>query len=77
MNREQSKLVLITTVVGAAVGLGLGIVLAETKKEQLMLAERYGEENAIVQPGFRDWFAVAIAAITLIRQLGNILTPKV
>ncbi len=77
MNREQSKLVLISTVVGAAIGLGIGVVLAETKKEQLMLAEKHGKDQVVIQPGIREWFAVAVAAITLIRQLGNILTPKV
>ena len=77
MNKAQSKLILSATVVGALLGLGIGVVLAESKKEQLQLAETYGEDKVIVQAGFREWIAVSIAAITLIRQLSNMLTPKV
>ena len=77
MNKAQSKLILSATVVGALLGLGMGVVLAETKKEQLQLAEAYGEDKVIIQAGFREWIAVSIAAITLIRQLSNLLTPRV
>jgi len=77
MNKAQSKLILIATVVGALLGLGIGLVLAESKKEQLQLAEVYGEDKVVVRSGFREWIAVSIAAITLIRQLSNLLTPKV
>jgi hypothetical protein len=77
MNKAQSKLILIATVVGALLGLGIGLVLAESKKEQLQLAEVYGEDKVVVRAGFREWIAVSIAAITLIRQLSNLLTPKV
>jgi hypothetical protein len=77
MNKTQSKLILTATALGAILGLGIGVVVAETKKEQLKLAETYGEDNVVIQPGFREWIAVSIAAITLIRQLSNILTPKV
>ena len=77
MNKAQSKLILSATVVGALLGLGIGVVLAESKKEQLQLAEAYGEDNVIVQAGFREWIAVSVAAITLIRQLSNMLTPRI
>ncbi len=77
MNKAQSKLILGATVVGALLGLGIGVVLAESKKEQLQLAEAYGEDNVIMQAGFREWIAVSGAAITLIRQLSNMLTPRV
>jgi hypothetical protein len=30
-----------------------------------------------IQPGFRDWIAVAIAAVALLRRLSDMLTPKV
>jgi hypothetical protein len=77
MNKMQSRLILTSMALGAILGLGIGVVVAETKKEQLQLAEVYGEDKVVVQPGFREWIAVSIAAITLIRQLSNILTPKV
>ncbi|RUA17062.1 MAG: hypothetical protein DSY55_02835 [Clostridia bacterium] len=76
MNKAQSKLILTATVLGAILGLGLGVVVAETKKEHLRLAETYGENNVNIQPGFREWIAVSIAAITLIRQFSDMLTPK-
>ena len=77
MNKAQSKIILSATVVGALLGLGIGFVLAETKKEQLLLAEQYGEDKVVVQTNFREWIGVSIAAITLIRQLSNMLSPKV
>jgi len=77
LTNAQTKLILTTTALGALLGLGIGVVLAESKKEQLQLAENLGEENVIVHPGFRDWISVSLAAITLIRQLANMLTPKV
>jgi hypothetical protein len=77
MNKAQSKIILSATVVGALLGLGIGVVLSETKKEQLQLAEAYGEDKVVVQAGFREWIAVSIAAISLIRNLSNMLTPKV
>ncbi len=77
MNKTQSKLILTATALGAILGLGIGVVLAETKKEQLQLVERYGEDSVDIQPGFREWIAVAIAGVTLIRQIANMLTPKV
>lgn len=77
MTKEQSKLVLIATAVGALLGMSIGLVVAQTKKEQLQLAASYGEENVVIQPGFRDWIAVGIAAIALLRRLSEMLTPKV
>lgn len=77
MNKAQSKLILTAMALGAILGLGIGVVVAETKKEQFQLAETYGEDNVTVQPGFREWIAVSVAAVTLIRQLANMLTPKV
>jgi hypothetical protein len=77
MNKEQTKLVLISTVLGALLGMSIGVVLAQTKKEQLTLADTYGENKVTIQPGFRDWIAVAIAAIALLRRLSDMLTPKV
>ncbi len=77
MTKAQSKLILSATVLGALLGLGIGVALAESKKEQLQLAEAYGEDNVVVRAGFREWMAVSVAAITLIRQLSNMLTPKV
>lgn len=77
LNKPQSRVVLTAVGLGALLGLGIGVVIAETKKEQLQLADRYGEDKVSVQPGIREWIAVSVAAITLIRQLANILTPKI
>ncbi len=77
MNNTQSKLILIATALGALLGLSIGVVIAETKKEELQLAKTYGEDNVTIQPGFREWIAVSVAAISLIRQLSNMLTPKI
>ena len=76
MNRNQSKIILVTTLAGALLGLGIGVVLAESKKEKLALAERYGDDKVVVQTGFKDWIAVSVAAITLLRNLADMLTPK-
>jgi len=77
LTKEQSKLVLIATALGALLGLSVGVVIAQTKKEQLQLAATYGEDSVAIQPGFRDWIAVAIAAVALLRRLSDMLTPKV
>ncbi len=77
MDKAQSKIILSATVIGALLGLGIGVVLAETKKEQLQLAKAYGEDKVIVQAGFREWIALSLAAISLIRNLANMLAPKV
>ncbi len=76
-NKEQTKLILIGTALGALLGMSIGAVLAQTKKEQLALAETYGEDSVAIQPGFRDWIAVALAAIALLRRFSDMLTPKV
>jgi len=77
LNKPQSQIVLTSVALGALLGLGIGVVVAETKKEQLQLVDMYGEDKVSVQPGIREWIAVSVAAITLIRQLANILTPKI
>ena len=77
LTKAQSRLMLTTTALGALLGLGIGFVIAESKKEQLQLAEQFGENNVVIQASFRDWIGISIAAITLIRQLANMLTPKV
>jgi len=77
MNNNKSKLIITATIIGAMVGLGIGAVLAETKKEQLLLADKFGEDDVMARAGLREWFTVAIAAITLIRKLSDTLTPKV
>ena len=77
LTKEQSKLILIATAVGALLGMSIGFVVAQTKKEQLQLAASYGEDNVVIQPGIREWIALTIAAIALLRRLSDMLTPKV
>ncbi len=76
MKESKSRIILTTIILGAVVGLGIGVVVAETKQERLQLANALGDEKVAVQPSLRDWISVAVTAVTMIRQLANMLAPK-
>jgi len=76
MQQSKNRVILISTLLGAIIGLLAGVIFAESKKEQLMLAETKGQQVQIA-PGFRDWISVAVAAVALVRQVANMFTPQV
>ena len=76
MNQSKSRLILNSILLGAVIGLGIGVVVAESKKEQLKLAAVRGEDLAMSQAGLKEWMAVAVSGVTLMRQLAALLAPK-
>lgn len=76
MNQSKSRLILNSILLGAVIGLGIGVVVAESKKEQLKLAAVRGDELAVSQAGLKEWMAVAVSGVTLMRQLAALLAPK-
>jgi hypothetical protein len=76
MNSSKSRFILSSMLLGAVLGLGIGVVVAESKKEQLKLAALAGGDKAAPQPGLKEWMAVAVSGVTLLRQLAAVLMPK-
>lgn len=76
MGQPKNRVILTSALLGAMIGLAAGVILAESKKEQIMLAESKGQ-MAQITPGFRDWISVAVAAVALVRQVANMFTPQV
>lgn len=76
MQQSKNRIILMSTLLGAMIGLAAGVILSESKKEQLMLAETKGQQ-AQITPGVRDWISVAVAAVALVRQVANMFTPQV
>ncbi len=75
MNKEQIRIFSASTALGALIGLLVGLVVAASKKEQLQLASKTGEAVQF-SPSITEWIGLTIAAVTLLRQIANILTPK-
>ncbi len=75
MDKSQLRLIAAGTALGALVGMSIGFVVSQTKKEQLERLQT-GEVTPY-KPSTTEWIGLIIAAITLIRQIANILTPRI
>ncbi len=75
MNKAQIRVISASTALGAVIGLFVGLVVSETKKEQLKLVAEKGEQVSL-SPSITEWIGLTVAAVTLLRQIANILTPK-
>lgn len=75
MDKSQLRLIATGTALGALVGMSIGFVVSQTKKEQLELMKT--GEITPYKPSTTEWIGLIIAVITLMRQLANILTPRV
>lgn len=70
---ERTRLILIGTGVGAA----LGLIAAFVAADALSNRERTAETGAIVsKPGMGDWMKFSVAAITLMRSFADLMAPK-
>lgn len=74
---DRSRFILIGTAIGAAIGLAAALVAAEATEERqnLLLANSDGKQN-LSPPSTRDWVKFGVAAVTLLRQFADMLTPK-
>ncbi len=75
MNKAQIRVISASTALGAVIGLFVGLVVSETKKEQLKLVAEKGDQVSL-SPSITEWIGLTVAAVTLLRQIANILTPK-
>ncbi len=75
MNKSQIRVISVSMALGAVIGMLVGLVVAQTKKEQLELVAKGGEQVS-TSPSVTEWIGLTVAAVTLLRQIVNILTPK-
>ncbi len=75
MNKAQLRVISASTALGAVMGMLVGLVVAQTRKEQLELVAKDGERIG-ASPSVREWIGLTVAAVTLLRQIANILTPQ-
>jgi len=75
MNKSQIRIISTSTALGALMGFLIGLVITQGKKEQLRFIE-VNQDQEILSPNLREWIGLTVAAVTLLRQLANIVAPK-
>ncbi|HEY81602.1 MAG TPA: hypothetical protein EYP25_08685 [Anaerolineae bacterium] len=75
MKHTPIRFIATSTALGALVGFLIGLVISQSKKEQLRLTSERGELAAF-GPSVREWIGLSIAVVTLLRQIANLLSPK-
>lgn len=74
MSESRSRDLLIGALLGACIGLAAAWIASDARREEQYLLEQGTE--ARIQPNARDWIKFGVAAVALLRQLSDILTPK-
>lgn len=73
MSEQRRRTLLIGAIIGACVGLVAAWVVTDAhREEQHLLAQGV---PASIQPNARDWVKLGVAAVALLRQLADILSP--
>lgn len=70
---ERTRILLVGTAVGAAIGLLIALVATENKEARAQL-----EQSGVTlsTPGVTDWIRFGVAAIALLRTFADIMSPK-
>ncbi len=75
MKHTPIRILATSTALGALVGFLIGLVVSQSREEQLRLTSERGE-LATFEPSVREWIGLSIAIVTLLRQIANLLSPK-
>ncbi|MCP4164878.1 MAG: hypothetical protein GY759_03160 [Chloroflexi bacterium] len=71
---NRTRILIAGTLLGAIIGLTIAWVASDAESEQeLLLAEG---KDVKVRPRAKDWITLSVAAITLVRQLADMLEPR-
>ncbi|RME82570.1 MAG: hypothetical protein D6775_10510 [Caldilineae bacterium] len=71
---KRSQTLLIGALIGALLGLAIAWVASDARQKQELLLEE--GKAARIRPRARDWVSLAVAGVSLVRQLAEMLEPR-
>lgn len=74
MSENRSRYLLLGALIGAIVGLAAAWIITDAQREEEHLLSQ--GTQASIQPSAREWVKFGVAAVALLRQLADILTPQ-
>lgn len=72
MTNQRLRIVLIGAAIGVALGVIAGWLAADAQQQRTTLASAGATTR---QPRLRNWVGFGVAAVTLVRQFGDLMSP--